>query len=148
MHHGTGRFHARASADSSAIPTGDRRQTPRYELKLAITLHGENNFYAGLSENLSEGGVFIATSQPLPIGTPVVLEFTLPTSPVALSLFGVVQWVRGPDATASQYAIFGGGTEVAGAMPGIGVKFVDVDPVSAEAIRAFMQKREPVFFDA
>jgi uncharacterized protein (TIGR02266 family) len=111
-------------------------------------MQGENNFYAGLSENLSEGGVFIATSHALPIGTPVVLQFTLPTSDAPLTVTGTVKWVRGPDATADRGTLFGTGYEVPGVMPGLGVQFHGVDADAQYAIRAFMEKRSPVFFDA
>jgi uncharacterized protein (TIGR02266 family) len=147
MHH-TRHEHERATADTIPVPAADRRGSARFELKLAITMQGDNNFYTGLSENISEGGVFIATSHLLSIGTPVVLEFTLPTADAPLSLFGTVQWVRGPDATAPSGVLFGGGREVYGAMPGIGVQFHGVAPDALRAIRAFMQQRKPVFFDA
>lgn len=148
MQHRTRPDDERSTADTIPVPAGDRRLHARYELKLAITMQGENNFYTGLSENISEGGVFIATTHLLPIGTPVVLSFTLPTSDTPLSLFGTVQWVRGPDATAKSHQIFGLGREVYGAMPGIGVQFHGVDLEPLRAIRAFMQQRTPVFFDA
>lgn len=148
MHHAPRPDHDRDSADTVPVPASERRLAARYELKLAITMQGDNNFYTGLSENISEGGVFIATSHHLPIGTPVVLEFTLPTSDKPLSLFGTVQWVRGPDATARNGEVFGFGREVYGAMPGIGVQFHGVDPDALRAIRSFMQQRPPVFFDA
>lgn len=139
---------APTTADTIPAPAGDQRLHPRYELSLAITMRGENNFYTGLSENISEGGIFIATHHLLPIGTPVVLAFTLPTSDVTLSLYGTVQWQRGPDATAKGCDVFGGGREVPGVMPGIGVQFHGVDAASLRAIRVFMMQRQPVFFDA
>jgi uncharacterized protein (TIGR02266 family) len=135
------------STDTIPVPVGDRRLHARYELKLAITMQGENNFYTGLSENISEGGIFIATSHQLAVGTPVRIELTLPSSDTPLSVFGTVQWVRGPDATARSFELFGAGAEVYGAMPGIGVRFHDLGSETLRAIRAFMARREPVFFD-
>ncbi len=110
-------------------------------------MQGENNFYAGLSEDISEGGVFIATYHVLPIGTPVVLSFTLPFSREPLSVVGSVQWVRGPDATAHDDNCFGAGVELPGVMPGIGIRFHDVSAANSRAIRDFMRQRKPVFFD-
>jgi uncharacterized protein (TIGR02266 family) len=111
-------------------------------------MQGENNFYAGLSEDMSEGGVFIATHHALPIGTPVVLSFTLPDAEEPISVYGTVQWLRGPDATARWDACFGAGEETPGAMPGMGIKFHDMEPASLKAIRYFVRHRSPVFFDA
>ena len=133
---------------SIAILVEDRRRHARYALRLAITMRGENNFYTGLSEDISEGGVFIATLHMLPIGTPVVLSFTLPGSDESLSVLGSVQWVRGPDATAPAANVFGGGREIPGIMPGIGVRFRGIDAETRQTIRDFMQRRRPVFFDA
>jgi uncharacterized protein (TIGR02266 family) len=131
-------------ADSGPVPADDRREHPRYALSLAITMRGENNFYAGLSENISETGVFIATSHVLAIGTPVVLSFTLPSSDQPISVVGRVQWLRGPNAMANAENNFGG--DVAGVKPGMGVCFSEVDPKAVRAIRSFMLLRLPDFF--
>jgi uncharacterized protein (TIGR02266 family) len=135
-------------ANSIPILAEDRRRSARYALNLAITMQGENNFYAGLSEDISEGGVFIATFQLLPIGTPVVLSFTLPSSDEPITANGTVQWVRGPDATAAVENMFGAGREVPGIMPGIGIRFQGLDAATRQTIRDFMQRRRPDFFDA
>ena len=135
-------------AGSIPILAEDRRRHPRYSLSLAITMQGDNNFYAGLSEDISEGGVFIATFHVLPIGTPVELSFTLPNAEEPLHVSGVVQWLRGPDATAASENIFGGGRELPGVMPGLGIRFHALDAATRQTIRDFMQRRRPVFFDA
>lgn len=132
---------------SIPILAEDRRRHARYALSLAITMQGDNNFYAGLSEDISEGGVFIATFHVLPIGTPVVISFTLPHTEEPITTSGVVQWVRGPGATAHPANMFGGGGELPGVMPGIGIRFHDLDAATRKVIRDFMQQRKPVFFD-
>lgn len=136
----------RASADQAPIVREDRRVHPRFLLTLAITMHGENNFYSGLSENFSEAGVFIATHHALPIGTPVVLSFTLPDSSEPLAVVGTVQWIRGPHATARTESIFGQGAEADFVKPGMGVQFSAAAEESIRAIRAFMRRRSPEFF--
>jgi uncharacterized protein (TIGR02266 family) len=143
------RFFAPTATDrwtggSIPIPVEDRREHARFALRLAITLRGENNFYTGLSENISEAGIFIATQHVLPIGTPVVLSFTLPTFPEPISVGGRVQWVRGPDATAAFGDNFG--DTFADVKAGIGIQFSDLDQATIEAIRGFMQVRRPDFF--
>lgn len=139
---------AERRAGSIPVPAQDRRRAARYALSLAITLQGENNFYAGLSEDISEGGVFIATHHSLPLGTPVVLSFTLPDAAEPITVYGTVKWLRGPDATTSWETNFGIGSHAPGVMPGMGVRFHDMDPATVKAIRTFMQRRSPVFFDA
>lgn len=139
--------HAERRAGSIPVPAQDRRRAPRYALSLAITMQGDNNFYAGLSEDMSEGGVFIATHHALPIGTPVFLSFTLPDADEPILVYGIVQWLRGPDATARWDSNFGAGAET-GVMPGIGIRFHEMEPASLKAIRTFVRQRSPVFFDA
>jgi uncharacterized protein (TIGR02266 family) len=135
-------------AASIPILAEDRRRHARYALSLAITMRGDNNFYAGLSEDISEGGVFIATYHVLPLGTPVVLQFTLPNSEEPITVNGTVQWVRGPDATAANENVFCGGPAVPDIVPGLGIRFHDLDKGTRTVIRDFMERRRPVFFDA
>jgi uncharacterized protein (TIGR02266 family) len=137
----------RPSAHSTPVPREDRRDHPRYILTLVITMHGENNFYTGLSEDISEGGIFIATQHVLPIGTPVVLSFTLPHSEVPIGVIGTVQWLRGPNATASQHNNFGGDDSAGAVKTGMGVRFDDIGQDSIRAIRDFTRQRTPEFFD-
>jgi uncharacterized protein (TIGR02266 family) len=133
--------------DSIPVPDLDRRRHPRFMLELAITMQGENNFYTGLSEDVSEGGIFIATHHLLPIGTVVVLSFTLPGASAPITVEGTVQWVRGPDATARAENVFGGDRRyAAGVTPGMGIRFCGVERASVAEIRAFMSKRRPDFY--
>ena len=130
-------MHARRSTEpprhrSTPAPHDDRRGHARQILKLVITMHGETNFYTGHSEDLSAGGIFIATTHVLPIGTPVVLSFTLPGSDVPIGVVGTVQWVRGPNGTVK---------------PGMGVRFDDLCKQSLHAIRAFTLQRTPELLD-
>lgn len=135
------------AVDSIPVPDLDRRRHPRFLLELAITMQGENNFYTGLSEDVSEGGIFIATHHLLAIGTRVVLSFTLPGASEAITVEGTVQWVRGPDATARAENVFGGDRRYAqGVTPGMGIRFRGIDRASVDAIRDFMFKRRPDFY--
>lgn len=133
-----------ASRHSMVVPVEKRRE-PRYLLRFAITIRGDNNFYLDLSDDISAGGIFIATQKLLPVGTPVILSFTLAGYETSLSAEGVVRWQRGPDATAHEENIFGHDhTEV---KFGMGVEFRDLDDETALAIRSFMRRRRPEFFD-
>ncbi len=91
----------------------NRRNQTRHAIALGITLVGENNFYLGMSENLSEGGIFIATEHAVAIGTVVTLELSLPTRAVPLVVVGTVRWAR---AAAADNAA------------GVGVQFAEVSP--------------------
>lgn len=134
--------------DFSILDELDRRRAPRFELSLAITLQGANNFYTGLSEDISDGGVFIATHVRLAVGTPVTIWMTIPGSDAPTRVSGTVRWVREPSAIAKAENIFGGDRQLAeAAPPGIGVQFHDVSDATRKAIRGFMTCRRPDFFE-
>src|ERR1700733_903690 len=62
----------------STIPESVRREHERFSVELEVSLGSEHNFYAGLAENLSAGGVFIATHQLKPVGSTIELTINLP----------------------------------------------------------------------
>lgn len=121
----------------------EHRAYPRADLSAAITAVGGNNFYLGLSGNISEGGIFIATAQVLEVGTAITVEFTIPTSPRPIRVSGEVRWVR----TGSATSMFGGPDDDYELAPGIGIQFQQLGRQDEEAIRKFIQTREPEFFD-
>ncbi|MFO0744336.1 MAG: TIGR02266 family protein [Myxococcota bacterium] len=112
-----------------ANPPTPRRQRPRVRLQAAIDLHSASNFFRGFSENISDGGVFIATEEQLPVGTEVDIAFTLPDG-VEIRGRGVVRWARGagPDSAA-----------------GLGVQFINLSGAASDAVQNFLTMREPLF---
>lgn len=111
-----------------------RRAHVRYAVELDISINSEHNFYAGLVENFSAGGVFIATHLVKPVGEHLDLSIHLPDSEQPIRLVGEVRWVRE----------YHEGTNVP---PGMGVRFVDLDPTAEEQISRFLATREPLFYD-
>jgi uncharacterized protein (TIGR02266 family) len=88
----------------------------------------------GLTENLSEGGLFIATHQLQPIGTPVTVVLKVPNAAEPITIHGTVRWVR-------QYS------ETSDTDPGLGVRFEQLPSEHTELIRAFLAARTPLFHD-
>lgn len=113
----------------------ERRACQRVALAAEVTIDSEHNFYCGLSQNISETGLFISTFRPEPIGTEVDLSFTLPTHDGPLSVRGRVQWVREHSPLNADLA------------PGMGLQFVDPSDEVLQAVRAFVQCREPAFYE-
>src|SRR5438445_12467044 len=58
--------------------TGHRREHSRFSVDLDVTVGSDHNFYAGFAENLSAGGVFIATHKLKPVGSKIELSINLP----------------------------------------------------------------------
>jgi uncharacterized protein (TIGR02266 family) len=71
--------------------------TPRRDARLPITLEVSYRtagaFLVSYSINLSKGGIFIETAQPLPVGEQVALKFDVQGAGT-LDVDGVVAWVR------------------------------------------------------
>ncbi len=107
-------------------PVAERRDRARVSLEVDIGLHSATQFYAGISGDISEGGLFISTGRPFPIGTDLTVSFVLPSG-VAIATLGTVAWHAPPSDTQ--------------AMPGMGVRFSRLDASEREAIDAFLARR-------
>lgn len=114
-------------------PKPETRRAERVSLEAAIDLTSDANFFSGFSADLSAGGVFVATTRQVPIGTEVDLSFSLPTG-VRIAARGKVRWTR--EVNDANPDIF----------PGMGVQFTEVAAAAIEAIQAFIRGREPLFF--
>jgi uncharacterized protein (TIGR02266 family) len=123
----TGERHSSGAIDA-------RRIHSRHALELEVSLESESNFYMGLTENLSEGGLFIATHLVKPTGTQIHVSFKLPHVADSIEAVGVVRWTR-------EYS------QTSDSMPGMGVRFERVAPLQVEQIREFLAARAPLFHD-
>lgn len=110
-----------------------RREHARFSVDLDVTVGSDHNFYAGFAENLSAGGVFIATHKLKPVGSKIELSINLPEGSTVRAT-GEVRWIR----------VF---NEHSDTPPGMGVRFSEIDQDSLAAIAAFLAHREPLFFD-
>jgi uncharacterized protein (TIGR02266 family) len=111
---------------------GERRR-PRIEVTLMVTVESESNLYVGFTENLSEGGVFVATHALRKIGSAVDLVIELAQGPT-IHANGTVRWLR-------QYS------EVNETVPGMGIRFDHLSSEDARRLHEFAKARQPLFFD-
>lgn len=112
----------------------NRRVHPRYGVDLDVSMSSEHNFYAGFAENISSGGLFIATHVSKPVGERLAISVNLPDGGGAIRCTGEVRWVR-------LYS------EQSNVPPGLGLRFLDLAPEDAAKIDAFLKDREPLFYD-
>lgn len=77
---------------SDETSAGDRRAR-RIPVALEIEYRSAGAFLVAYSTNLSKGGLFIETGDPLPVGTTLDLRLRAPDA-TAMDLEGVVAWVR------------------------------------------------------
>lgn len=118
----------------SLVPPSVRREHDRFSVDLQVSVQSETNFYAGLAENLSAGGLFIATHTLHQVGSRIELSLRMPDSDEEFAIVGEVRWVR----------LY---NESSDTSPGFGVRFVDLPPGAGAAIERFLSQREPLFFD-
>jgi len=111
-----------------------QRRFDRAELHVDVSLESDHNFFVGFSENVSEGGLFVATHSLREMGSIVHLTFHLPQREHPVEVDAVVRWVR-------LYS------ETSDSPPGLGLQFVDLLNADALAIRSFIEGRAPLFWD-
>ncbi|HEY4104448.1 MAG TPA: TIGR02266 family protein [Polyangiaceae bacterium] len=115
-------------------PESVRREHERFAVELEVNFGSEHNFYAGLAQNLSAGGVFVATHRVQKVGSKIDLKLSLPDSDETYDLIGEVRWVR----------VY---NEASDTPPGLGIRFFELPPRVEAAINKFLGQREPLFFD-
>jgi uncharacterized protein (TIGR02266 family) len=124
----------RAGADEAREDIGPRREHERFGVELDVTVTSDHNFYAGFVENMSVGGIFIATHQLKPVGSRLEFSVNLPGVEQPIKGAGEVRWVR----------VY---SEASNVPPGMGIKFDQLDPESVKGIETFLAQREPLFYD-
>ncbi|MFO0775034.1 MAG: PilZ domain-containing protein [Nitrospiraceae bacterium] len=98
-----------------ARPIDESRHEPRVSLSLHVRYRTpEGQTFESRAGGIGGGGIFIESTSPLPAGTHLSLEFTLPDRPTEwLAARGVVAWVC---PKADQYTC----------SPGMGIKFHEI----------------------
>ncbi len=124
-----------AAAPAPAQASGpDQRSSKRIAVAVDVSMETPHNFYMGLTENLSEGGLFVATYDEVPLGTELELRLSLPGSP-PIKTRGIVRWIR-------EHTQF---TE--DVVPGVGLEMVDLSEEDTQAIRRFLAERDPIYYE-
>jgi uncharacterized protein (TIGR02266 family) len=121
---------ASPSLRPSLAPTSQRRAERRLA-ELQVEFDSETQFYAGITQDISEGGVFIATYCIQPVGTALGLSFELPCG-TKVETRGTVRWLRDPSHNAR---------------PGMGVAFDELSADSLAAIGRFCSQHVPLYVE-
>lgn len=123
----------RASDTNTGV--SDKRQHNRVPLEVDVDFSSESNFYNGFMENISQGGLFVATWELRKLGERVKLKFRLPDSTELIECDGEVRWLREQNQDTPEVP------------PGLGIRFVDMTPAQQSRVEEFIREREPMFFD-
>jgi uncharacterized protein (TIGR02266 family) len=114
---------------------GSARAHERLAFEIQIDIVSEHNFYAGLSQNLSEGGLFVATHLSHPVGTRLEIRLLLPGDVTPTTLMTEVRWVR-PLSEDGE-----------GPAAGLGLRFVDLPADVLPKLAEFARNRDPLYYE-
>ena len=89
-------------------PMLDRRKSQRADLVVRVDYQTVDELFSNFARDINEGGIFVETATPHPLGALVDLQFRLPGSDEPVQIKGtVVRVVEGED----------------GEPPGVGIEF-------------------------
>jgi uncharacterized protein (TIGR02266 family) len=112
------------------------RAHERVPLEVEVGLETEHGFYTGITADISEGGVFIATHMLPVIGDRLTIVLTLPGEAEAFPIAGEVRWVRDLRVACD------------GAPCGFGFRWDEIEPRALEAIRRLSEVRDSIYYEA
>jgi uncharacterized protein (TIGR02266 family) len=122
----------RTQAERAKVDWAERRESTRVKYITQVHLGSDSNFYTGFSNNISEGGIFVATHLLRARGTVIDIEFSLPDGGPPIRVETEVRWIC--DAFASE-------------RPGMGLQFRALSPDERGRIEAFINQRETLFYE-
>lgn len=112
-----------------------KRQDDRLQHELLVAYRTVDGFITDWAVNISRGGMFINTRNPLAIGSTVRLIISLPDAAFPFDLTGKVIRVSEFDNVQNQ-------------VPGMGIEFVDVDEEKQVRIERFVERLRKELPDA
>jgi len=124
--------------DVVAEPRGaERRTSPRIELEIEVGWETDSNFYTGLTQDISTGGLFVATHHLRRVGERIAIRFGVPGSPTPIEVECEVRWLR----ESRSYSV------PDDSPTGMGLKLIGLPAQARLAISTFLRKRDSIFYD-
>jgi uncharacterized protein (TIGR02266 family) len=118
-----------------ATADDNKRKAARLHHQIPVAYKSLGSFLSDWATNISQGGLFINTRKPLPVGTPVSIIIQLPGEPFPSSLEGRVTRVTAFDNQQNM-------------VPGMGVEFTGVDAARRVELERFVQRLKHDLGDA
>ncbi|MBL8947719.1 MAG: TIGR02266 family protein [Myxococcales bacterium] len=107
-----------------------RRRAPRASVVLQLAYRSASHLLVSYCTNLSRGGLFVPSQEPLPPGTHLSLSLTIPGDAEPIELHAEVRWVRQFDALEGP--------------AGMGLAFEDIDEVLGDRVDAIVAQFVPL----
>ena len=110
----------------------EKRSGPRVEAEIALRLaYGSiDEFIERYALNISSGGIFVRSRDPLPPGSPVRFDLQLASGQRVVRGTGVVTWITPPSAPGEPKRL-----------PGMGITFTSLDPESRALVERVVAAR-------
>ena len=111
------------------MPDGadNKRRASRLQHELPVAYRSVGSFLTDWATDISQGGMFINTRSPLPVGTDVKILIQLPTVESPIGLNGRVTRVAELDTRAN-------------VVSGMGIQFTDVDPSKRKQLETLVAR--------
>jgi len=106
-------------------PMLDRRKSQRADLVVRVDYQTVDELFSNFARDINEGGIFVETATPHPLGTLVDLQFRLPGSDEPIQIKGTVVRVSEGEGGESR---------------GVGVEFEDLDGPTRHRINQLVRK--------
>lgn len=108
------------------------RKLRRAEIECDVTVDSASNFYTGIAQNISEGGIYVKGSTELEPGTVIGLRFTLDDEGPPIEMQGEIRWHDSEESNEETV------------MKGFGVRFLQPRAPDITRIRGFIARRSPM----
>jgi len=117
------------AVSSRFIDAIERRASPRADIVVRVNYQNVDSLFSEFARNINDGGIFVKTETPQPIGTSIELEFKLPRADQPIKVIGnVVRSVSAADQTDSN------------ATPGMGIEFENLNSDVRQQINEIVKK--------
>ena len=103
----------------------DRRKSQRADLVVRVEYQTVDELFSDFARDINEGGIFVETATPHPLGTLVDLQFKLPGGDEPVRIKGTV--VRISDGEG-------------GESPGLGIEFENLDAPTRQRVNNLVRK--------
>jgi len=107
--------------------TPEKRKGARAPIEIRVEYRTVGSFLSDWVVNISRGGMFISTENPLRVGANVRLVFSLPGMPFMFDVNAEVKWSQTEPSDRQ-------------ALPGMGVEFVEIDERVQKRIEAYVKQ--------
>lgn len=105
----------------------EKRGAQRVPVRLEVNFQSIDSFLSEYAMNISQGGMFVSTRNPLETGTKLSLQISLPEAKVPIKIQGEVAWAIPYEKSSS-------------VIPGMGIKFKELNDGDRAQLEEFIEK--------